>query len=39
MFKHKSVSTLVSLLFLIGSGFSANTLAVEPVVWDINQGA
>jgi len=39
MFKHKSVSTLVSLLFLIGSGFSANTLAVEPVVWDINSRA
>jgi sugar lactone lactonase YvrE len=39
MFKHKSVSALVSLLFLIGSGFSANTLAVEPVVWDINSRA
>jgi len=39
MFKHKSVSTLVSLLFLIGSGFAANALAVEPVVWDINSRA
>jgi hypothetical protein len=39
MFKHKSVSAFVSLLFLIGSGFSANTLAVEPVVWDINSRA
>src|SRR5258707_14301326 len=39
MFKHKSVSAFVSLLFLIGSGFSANALAVEPVVWDINSRA
>jgi len=39
MFKHKSVSAFVSLLFLIGSGFSASALAVEPVVWDINSRA
>ena len=39
MFKHKSVSAFISLLFLIGSGFSANTFAGEPVVWEINSRA
>src|SRR6266404_2887049 len=39
MFKHKSISVFISLLFLVGSGFSANTFAGEPVVWDINSRA
>jgi sugar lactone lactonase YvrE len=39
MFKHKSVSAFISLLFLVGSGFSANMFAGEPVVWDINSRA
>src|SRR5713226_4591999 len=39
MFKHKSISAFISLLFLVGSGFSANTFAGEPVVWDINSRA
>jgi sugar lactone lactonase YvrE len=39
MFKNKSVSTFFSLLFLIAGGFSANVLAGEPVVWDINSRA
>src|SRR6266478_815943 len=39
MFKHKSISVFISLLFLMGSGFSANTFAGEPVVWDINSRA
>jgi len=39
MFKNKSVSAFISLLFLIASSFSANTLAAEPVVWDINSRA
>src|SRR5882724_2929092 len=36
MYKHKSVSVFISLLFLIGSGFSANVFAGEPVVWEIS---
>jgi hypothetical protein len=36
MYKHKLISALISLLFLIGSGFSANLLAGEPVVWEIS---
>ena len=36
MFKHKSFSAFISLLFLLGSSFSANTFAGEPVVWEIN---
>src|SRR5438876_12293720 len=36
MFKHKFVSAFISLLFLIGSGFSVSTFAGEPVVWEIN---
>lgn len=36
MFKHKSVSAFISLLFLFGSGFSINALAGEPMVWEIN---
>ncbi len=36
MYKHKSISALISLLFLIGSGFSANVSAGEPVVWEIS---
>src|SRR6267378_2386010 len=39
MFKNKSVSAFISLLFLIAGSFSANTLAAEPVVWDINSRA
>ena len=39
MFKHKSVSAFIMLLFLFGSGFSANTFAGEPVVWEINSRA
>ncbi len=38
MFKNKSVSAFISLLLFIG-GFSANVLAGEPVVWDINSRA
>jgi len=36
MYKHKSVSALISILFLIGSGFTANVFAGEPVVWEIS---
>src|SRR5882762_4695627 len=39
MFKHKSISAFISLLFLIGSGFSVSTLAGEPVVWQISSRA
>src|SRR6266446_552005 len=39
MFKHKFVSAFISLLFLIGSGFSVSTFAGEPVVWEINSRA
>ena len=39
MFKHKSVSAFIALLFLIGSGFSVSTFAGEPVVWEINSRA
>ncbi|HMG75323.1 MAG TPA: WD40 repeat domain-containing protein [Pyrinomonadaceae bacterium] len=39
MFKHKSVSAFIALLFLIGSGFSASTFAGEPVVWEISSRA
>src|SRR6266550_5464667 len=39
MFKHKFVSALIALLFLIGSGFSVNTFAGEPVVWEISSRA
>jgi hypothetical protein len=39
MFKNKSVTAFISLLFLIGFGFSVNTPAAEPVVWDINSRA
>lgn len=39
MFTHKTVSAFISLLFLLGSGFSVNTFAGEPVVWVINSRA
>src|SRR6267142_2296553 len=39
MFKHKSISAFISLLFLIGSGFSVSTFAGEPVVWQISSRA
>jgi hypothetical protein len=39
MFKHKSISVFIFLFFVAGSGFSANALAGEPVVWDINSRA
>ena len=39
MFKHKSIWAFISLLFLIGSGFSVNTFAGEPVVWQISSRA
>ncbi|MDX6575092.1 MAG: hypothetical protein QOE96_1045 [Blastocatellia bacterium] len=39
MFKHKFVSALISLLFLLGSGFCVSTFAGEPVVWEINSRA
>src|SRR6476469_4943848 len=39
MFKHKKVSALISLLFLLGCGFTVSTLAGEPVVWEINSRA
>ncbi len=39
MFKHKTVSALIPLLFLVASGSAANMLAGEPVVWDINSRA
>jgi hypothetical protein len=39
MFKNKFISVFVFLFFLAGSGFSANALAGEPVVWDINSRA
>src|SRR5882672_167124 len=38
MFRNKSVSAFISLLLFIG-GFSANVLAGEPVVWEINSRA
>src|SRR6266850_5488635 len=39
MFKHKSISAFISLLFLTGSGFSVRTFAGEPVVWQISSRA
>jgi hypothetical protein len=39
MFKHKSFSAFISLLFLIGSGFSVSTFGGEPAVWEINSRA
>jgi sugar lactone lactonase YvrE len=39
MFKHKLISALISLLFLIGAGFCMSTFAGEPVVWEINSRA
>jgi sugar lactone lactonase YvrE len=39
MFKHKLISTFISLLFVTGSGLCANTFAGEPVVWEINSRA
>ena len=39
MRKHKFVSALISLLFLIGSGSSTSTFAGEPMVWEINSRA
>jgi hypothetical protein len=39
MYKQKSISAFISLLFLIGSGFSANVSAGEPVVWEISSRA
>ena len=39
MFKHKTVSAFISLLFLLGSGFSISAFAGEPVVWEINSRA
>src|SRR6266550_1414991 len=39
MFKNKLISSFISLLFLIGGGFTANALAGEPVVWDISSRA
>jgi hypothetical protein len=36
MFKHKLISSFISLLFLFGAGFCMSALAGEPVVWDIN---
>src|SRR6266436_4682848 len=39
MFKHKLISVFISLLFLVGTGFSASALAGEPVVWVIKSRA
>lgn len=39
MLKHKTVSAFISLLFLLGSGFSISAFAGEPVVWEINSRA
>lgn len=39
MYKQKSISAFISLLFLIGSGFSANVSAGEPVVWEVSSRA
>jgi len=36
MHKQKLVSALIAVFFLVGSGFSANALAGEPVVWEIS---
>src|SRR5437773_1681233 len=39
MYKNKFVLALIAVLFLIGSGFSANASAGEPVVWEISSRA
>ncbi|MDX6404665.1 MAG: hypothetical protein QOH70_2120 [Blastocatellia bacterium] len=39
MFKHKSVSAFIPVLFLLVSGFWVSTFAGEPVVWEMNSRA